>query len=100
QPVHDAPAGAPAGLESIGFHVLPARAVVGAGSRSDVRLTRHSSRPEGSMLRPPRTTRTTRISRALASSLVVLCATGAAAQQKPTIAQFMSPSSPLELTAA
>jgi dipeptidyl aminopeptidase/acylaminoacyl peptidase len=38
--------------------------------------------------------------RAVAAALAIACATPVAAQDKPTIAQFMSPSSPLELTAA
>ena len=49
------------------------------------------------MLRPPRTTI---FARPALSALLILCSAPVAAQQKPTVAQFMSPASPLELTAA
>lgn len=49
------------------------------------------------MLRPPHTCS---FARAALSAALFLSAAPLAAQQKPTIAQFMSPPSPLELTAA
>jgi dipeptidyl aminopeptidase/acylaminoacyl peptidase len=66
--------------------------------RTSFRFT--ATPPEASMLGPPHTRRPFRPSRALVSSFALLFAISIGAQQKPTIAQFMSPSSPLELTAA